>query len=122
MEEAFRTRAPEYVLLTHAYYRRITEDQQDDFDQEEFIEHLWTGELGYHVAADFKAPEGFAPHLIPGVNSRITVFARSQQGRNVDTSAQHIPSVVTPISTETQALEGDRTPAQGTRFDAVQER
>jgi hypothetical protein len=39
----FPLRAPEYVLLTHAYYRRITEDQQDDFDQEEFIEHLWTG-------------------------------------------------------------------------------
>jgi 4-amino-4-deoxy-L-arabinose transferase-like glycosyltransferase len=122
VEEAFRSRAPEYVLLTHAYYRRITEDQHDDFDQEEFIEHLWTGELGYHVAADFKAPEGFAPHLIPGVNSRITVFQRDQQERNLHTSAKHLPSVVLPISTETHALEGNRRPAQGTRFDTVQER
>jgi 4-amino-4-deoxy-L-arabinose transferase-like glycosyltransferase len=122
VEEAFRSRAPEYVLLTHAYYRRITEDQQDDFDQEEFIEHLWTGELGYHVAADFKTPEVLAPHLIPGVNSRITVFARSQQGRNVDTSAMHIPSAVRPVSTKTQGLEGDQRPARGTHVDAVQER
>jgi 4-amino-4-deoxy-L-arabinose transferase-like glycosyltransferase len=121
VEEAFRSRAPEYVLLTHAYYRRITEDQQDDFDQEEFIEHLWTGELGYHVAADFKVPEGFAPHLIPGVNSRITVFARSQQGRNVDTSAKQLPSVVSPTAIEARALEGDHRPTQGTPFDALRE-
>jgi Dolichyl-phosphate-mannose-protein mannosyltransferase len=121
VEEAFRSRAPEYVLLTHAYYRRITEDQQDDFDQEEFIEHLWAGELGYHVAADFKAPEGFAPHLIPGVNSRITIFARSQQGRNLNTDAKRLPSVVRPTSAKARALDGDRRPIQGMRFDAVQE-
>jgi hypothetical protein len=108
--------------LTHAYYRRITEDQQDDFDQEEFIEHLWKGELGYHVVADFKAPEGFAPHLIPGVNSRITIFERMQLGQKVDPNGERILSVMTPISTALRASGEDRESIQTMHFDIVQER
>jgi 4-amino-4-deoxy-L-arabinose transferase-like glycosyltransferase len=78
VEEEFRTRVPEYVLLTHAYYRRITEDQEDDFDQEEFIEALWNGALGYRVAGDFRASGLVVPDLIRSLNSRITIFERWQ--------------------------------------------
>jgi hypothetical protein len=55
VEDPFRPRPPDYVVLTYAYYRRIAEDQEGDFDQEGFIEHLWNGELGYRVAADSSA-------------------------------------------------------------------
>jgi hypothetical protein len=78
VEDAFRTRAPEYVLLTHAYYRRITEDQEDDFDQEELIEGLWNGKLGYSLAGDFKASGVIAPDLIRSLNPRIVIFERGQ--------------------------------------------
>lgn len=76
VEESFRTRVPEYVLLTHAHYRRITEDQEDDFDQEEFIEALWNGALGYRVAGDFRASGFVVPDLIRSLNSRIVIFER----------------------------------------------
>ena len=78
VEDAFRTRSPEYVLLTHAYYRRITEDEEDDFDQEEFIAALWNGSLGYRLAGDFLASGVIAPDLIRGLNSRIVIFERQQ--------------------------------------------
>jgi hypothetical protein len=82
VEDAFRTRAPDYVLLTHAYYRRITEDQEDDFDQEELIEDLWNGKLGYSLAGDFKASGVIAPDLIRSLNPRIVIFERGQPGRD----------------------------------------
>jgi hypothetical protein len=78
VEEAFRQRTPEYVLLTQAYYRRITEDRKDDFDQEEFLEDLRQGTLGYHIAADFKPPAAVAPELIPSLHSRVTIFERGE--------------------------------------------
>jgi hypothetical protein len=78
VEEAFRSRTPEYVLLTHGYYRRITEDQEDDFDQEELIEDLWDGDLGYRLVGDFKALRGVAPDLIRSLNSRILIFERQR--------------------------------------------
>jgi hypothetical protein len=86
VEEMFRARAPEYVLLSHAYYRRITEDQRDDFDQEEFIEALWSGALGYRVAAEFRASGLVVPDLIRSLNSRITIFERWQEGRKAGPS------------------------------------
>ena len=78
VEDSFRTRSPDYVLLTHAYYRRITEDQQDDFDQEEFLEDLWNGTLGYRVARDFKPVGSITPELIASLNSRIIIFERQR--------------------------------------------
>jgi hypothetical protein len=78
VEEAFRTRAPEYVLLTHGHYRRITEDAEDDFDQEEFIDDLWNGSLGYRLSGDFRASGLIAPDLIRSLNSRIVIFERQQ--------------------------------------------
>ncbi len=81
VQDAFRQRMPEYVLLTWAYYRRITEDDRKDFDQEELLEQLWNGRLGYRVAADFRAPDFVAPNLIPGLNSRITILERTQQAQ-----------------------------------------
>lgn len=81
VEDAFRQRMPEYVLLTWAYYRRITEDDKQDYDQEKLFEHLWNGHLGYRISADFKAPDFVAPNLIPGLNSRITILQRTQQAQ-----------------------------------------
>ncbi len=79
VEGKFRVRAPDYVVLTWAYYRRITADHEDDFDQEEFIAHLWDGSLGYRAVADFQADPVFGPSLIPGLGARVTIFARDQQ-------------------------------------------
>ena len=76
VEEDFRRRAPEYVLLTQVYIRRIVNDRGDDFDQEEFLQHLDNGNLGYGVAAEFKSVGFLAPALIPGLNSRITIYER----------------------------------------------
>jgi hypothetical protein len=81
VEDAFRERAPDYVVLAHAYYKRITEDKADDFDQEEFLDHLWHGELGYRTVADFTADGFGAPNLIPGLNSRIVIFERTERAR-----------------------------------------
>ncbi len=77
VEEKFRQRNPDYVLLTWAHHRRILEDREDDFDQEEFLRDLMNGELGYHIAAEFEAPHSGATRLIPALNSRITILTRS---------------------------------------------
>lgn len=77
VEEAFRARAPDYVVLTYAYYKRITDDEGDDFDQEEFLGRLWNGELGYDKVADFKTKGPVASDdLIAGLNSRVLIFRR----------------------------------------------
>jgi hypothetical protein len=66
-----------------------------------------------------QGPRGFAPHLISGVNSRVTVFARSQQGRKRRYEYQAYTLRGDATSTEIQALEGPEI-GSGPRFDAVQ--